>query len=128
TLVNINAGARHRLSAIVGALTILFIILIAAPVIEQIPMAALVGVMVVVSLTTFQWGFFTMFRRMPLSDIIVGILVAVITIVYDLAIAVLIGVVISALVFAWDNAKRIRARKTIDAQGRKVYEIFGPLF
>ncbi|WP_126973128.1 SulP family inorganic anion transporter [Gynurincola endophyticus] len=129
TLVNLNAGSRARLSAIVGALTILFIILVGAPVIEQIPMAALVGVMMVVSLSTFQWISFRITNKMPKSDIIVGVTVALITIVlHNLALAVLIGVVIAALVFAWDNAKRIRAKKTIDDKGRKVYSIYGPLF
>jgi SulP family sulfate permease len=129
TLVNLNAGSRARLSAIVGALTILFIILVGAPVIEQIPMAALVGVMMVVSLSTFQWISFRITNKMPKSDIIVGVTVALITIVlHNLALAVLIGVVIAALVFAWDNAKRIRAKKSIDDKGRKVYSIYGPLF
>lgn len=129
TLVNINAGSRARLSGIIGALTILTIILVASPFIEQIPMAALVGVMMVVAIGTFQWVSFRIITKMPKSDIFVGMLVALITIVlHNLALAVLVGVVISALVFAWDNAKRIRARKTIDAAGNKVYEIYGPLF
>lgn len=129
TLVNLNAGSRARLSAIIGAITILIIILVGAPVIEQIPMAALVGVMMVVAVTTFQWISFRIVNKMPKSDIIVGITVALITIVlHNLALAVLIGVIIAALVFAWDNAKRIRARKSFDAQGRKVYSIYGPLF
>lgn len=129
TLVNINSGGRTRLSAIIGALTILIIILIGAPIIELIPLAALVGVMMMVAISTFQWASFRIIRKMPKSDIFVGILVAMITILlHNLALAVLVGVIISALVFAWDNAKRIRARKTIDTQGRKVYEIYGPLF
>lgn len=129
TFVNINSGARSRASAIISSLTILLIILVASPIIERIPMAALVGVMIVVALTTFQWGFFRMFRKMPKADILIGILVALITIIlHNLALAVLVGVVISALVFAWDNAKRIRARKYMDDQGHKVYEIYGPLF
>lgn len=129
TLVNLNAGSRTRLAAVVGAVTILFIILAGAPVIEQIPMAALVGVMMVVSISTFQWISFRITNKMPKSDIIVGITVALITIVlHNLALAVLIGVVIAALVFAWDNAKRIRAKKSVDDKGRKVYSIYGPLF
>jgi SulP family sulfate permease len=129
TLVNINAGARSRLSAIIGALTILFIILIGAPVIEQIPMAALVGVMMVVAIGTFQWVSVRVINKMPWPDIVVGVLVALITIfLHNLAFAVLVGVVLSALIFAWDNAKRIRARKSVDEEGRKVYAIYGPLF
>lgn len=129
TLVNLDAGGRTRISAIIGALTILFVILVGGPVIEQIPMAALVGVMMMVAIGTFKWISFSIITKMPKSDIFVGILVAVITVVlHNLALAVLIGVVISALVFAWDNAKRIRARKSTDQFGNKVYEIYGPLF
>lgn len=129
TFVNLNAGARQRISAVVSALAILFIILVAAPIIEQIPMAALVGVMMVVAITTFSWGFFRKMTKMPKSDIFVALLVAGITIVFhNLAVAVLIGIIISALVFAWESAKRIRARKYIDENGVKHYEIYGPLF
>jgi len=129
TLVNIEAGARSKLSAFIGAVTILAIILVGGTVIEQIPMAALVGVMMMVAISTFKWGSLRIIGKMPKTDIFVGILVAAITVVMqNLALAVLIGVVISALVFAWDNAKRIRARKAIDAEGNKVYEIYGPLF
>lgn len=129
TLVNIGAGARARLSAIIGALTILLVILIGGSVIEQIPMAALVGVMMMVAIGTFEWVSFRIINKMPRHDIFVGILVALITIVlHNLALAVLIGVVISALVFAWESAKRIRARKFIDDKGVKHYEIYGPLF
>lgn len=129
TFVNLNAGARKRISAIVSSLAILFIILVAAPVIEQIPMAALVGVMMMVAITTFSWGFFKKMTKMPKSDILVTLIVAGITIVrHNLAIAVLVGIIISALVFAWESAKRIRARKYVDANGIKHYEIYGPLF
>ncbi|MCT3806183.1 sodium-independent anion transporter [Elizabethkingia anophelis] len=129
TLVNIGAGARTKISATIGALTILLIILVGGPVIEQIPMAALVGVMMMVAIGTFQWVSLKIVNKMPKSDIFVGILVAVITVVlHNLALAVLVGVIISALVFAWDNAKRIRARKFLDEDGNRVYEIYGPLF
>ena len=129
TLVNLNAGSRARLSGIVASLMILLIILFGAPVIEKIPMAALVGVMMMVSISTFQWVSIRIVNKMPKSDIFVGITVALITIVlHNLALAVLIGVVISALVFAWDNAQRIRAKKYIDENGIKYYEIYGPLF
>ena len=129
TLVNLGAGARTRLSAIIGALTILVIILVGGPVIEQIPMAALVGVMMMVAIGTFEWLSFRIFNKMPVSDIIVMVLVTLITVVlHNLALAVLVGVIVSALVFAWESAKRIRARRYIDENGIKNYDIYGPLF
>lgn len=129
TLVNLSAGSRARLSGIVASLTILIIILVGAPVIEKLPLAALTGVMIMVAIGTFEWASLKTFRRMPKSDVLVMLIVMLITIfLHNLALAVLIGVIISALVFAWDNAKRIRARKFIDENGAKHYEIFGPLF
>jgi SulP family sulfate permease len=129
TLVNLDAGARTRIAAVVGAIGILLVILVGGPVIEQIPMAALVGVMMMVSIGTFQWVSLKVLNKMPKSDVFVGILVAAITVIlHNLALAVLVGVIISALVFAWDNAKRIRARKSTDEFGNKVYEIYGPIF
>ncbi|WP_223558384.1 SulP family inorganic anion transporter [Chryseobacterium lathyri] len=129
TLVNLNAGSRARLSGIIGSVMILAIILFGAPFIERIPMAALVGVMMMVAIGTFQWVSIRIVNKMPKSDIFVGITVALITIIlHNLALAVLVGVIIAALVFAWDNAKRIRARKSIDENGVKHYEIYGPLF
>ena len=129
TLVNLSAGSRARLSGIIAALTILIIILFGAPIIEQLPMAALVGVMIMVAIGTFEWASFRIVNKMPKHDIFVGIVVALITILlHNLALAVLIGVIISALVFAWESAKRIRAKKFIDEKGVKHYEIYGPLF
>lgn len=129
TLVNLSAGARARLSGIIAAFTILSIILFGAPIIGQLPMAALVGVMMMVAIGTFEWASFKVINKMPKHDVVVGILVAAITVLlHNLALAVLIGVMISALVFAWESAKRIRARKYIDASGVKHYEIYGPLF
>lgn len=129
TLVNLSAGSRARLSGIVAALTVLIIILYGAPIIGRLPMAALVGVMIMVAIGTFEWASFRIINKMPKHDIFVGILVAVITVLlHNLALAVLMGVVVSALVFAWESAKRIRARKYIDKHGVKHYEIFGPLF
>lgn len=129
TLVNLSAGARARLSGIVAALTILLIILFGAPVIGLLPMAALTGVMIMVAVGTFEWMSFRIINKMPKQDIFVGVLVALITIwLHNLALAVLIGVIISALVFAWESAKRIRARKFIDENGARHYEIYGPLF
>jgi SulP family sulfate permease len=129
TLVNLSAGSRARLSGIVAALTILLIILFGAPVIERVPMAALTGVMIMVAIGTFEWASFRIINKMPKQDIFVGILVALITIwLHNLALAVLVGVIISALVFAWESAKRIRAKKYVDEGGAKHYEIYGPLF
>ena len=97
--------------------------------IERVPMAALTGVMIMVAIGTFEWMSLRIVNKMPRQDIFVGVLVAVITVwLHNLALAVLVGVIISALVFAWESAKRIRARKYVGADGVKHYEIFGPLF
>ncbi len=129
TLVNLSAGARSRLSGIIAALTILLIILFGAPIIEQLPMAALVGVMVMVAIGTFEWMSFRVINKMPLSDIFIGISVAAITVyLHNLALAVLIGVILSALVFAWESAKRISVKKYAGIDGVMHYEVMGPLF
>ena len=129
TLVNLSAGSRARLSGIVAALTILLIILFGGPVIQKLPIAALVGVMIMVAIGTFEWASFRIINKMPKHDIFVLVTVALITVLlHNLALAVLIGVIISALVFAWESAKRIRAKKYIDDKGVKHYEIYGPLF
>jgi sulfate permease, SulP family len=129
TFVSINAGSRTRLAGVIGAITILVIILVGAPFIEMVPMAALTGVMMVVAFLTFKWSSIRFIKKMPKSDTIVMLVVMGITIFWhNLAVAVLAGVIISALVFAWQSAVRIRARKFIDEDGVKYYEIFGPLF
>lgn len=129
TLVNLSAGARARLSGIIASLTILLIILVGAPIIERVPMAALTGVMIMVAIGTFEWVSFRIITKMPKQDVFVGMLVAAITIyLHNLALAVLIGVIISALVFAWESAKRIRVHASIDEKGVKQYKIYGPLF
>ncbi|PWL28296.1 MAG: sodium-independent anion transporter [Fluviicola sp. XM-24bin1] len=129
SLINISSGARARLSGIVASLGLLSFILWGAPIIEQLPMAALVGVMVMVSIGTFEWASLKVFGKMPWTDVIVMIVVTLVTVfLHNLALAVLIGVIISALAFAWENALRIRARKHIDENGSKHYEIYGPLF
>ncbi|ACT92892.1 SulP family inorganic anion transporter [Dyadobacter fermentans] len=129
TLVNLGSGARARLSGIIAALTILCVVLFGAPVIGRLPIAALTGVMIMVAVGTFEWASFRIINKMPRQDVFVGMLVAAITIfLHNLALAVLIGVIISALVFAWESARRIRARKYIDEHGVKHYEIYGPLF
>ncbi|MBU1374070.1 MAG: SulP family inorganic anion transporter [Bacteroidetes bacterium] len=129
SLINISSGARARLSGIVASIMLLVFIMFGSGLIEKVPMAALTGVMIMVAIGTFEWASFRMIGKMPLHDIIVGVLVAGITVLlHNLALAVLIGVIISALVFAWESAKRIRARKYVDEKGVKHYEIFGPLF
>lgn len=129
SLINISSGARTRISGVVAAVMLLVFIMFGAGLIEMLPMAALTGLMIMVSIGTFEWVSFKMIGKMPKHDIFVGILVAAITVLlHNLALAVLIGVIISALVFAWESAKRIRARKFIDAKGVKHYEIYGPLF
>ncbi|MCM4158529.1 SulP family inorganic anion transporter [Antarcticibacterium flavum] len=129
SLINVSSGARARLSGIVAAVSLLIFIMFGADVIELLPMAALTGVMIMVAVGTFEWASLRTFRRMPKSDVLVMVLVTLVTVLlHNLALAVLIGVIISALVFAWDNAKMIRARKSVDAEGVKHYEIYGPLF
>lgn len=129
SLINISSGARARLSGIVASIMLLVFIMFGASLIEQLPMAALTGLMIMVALGTFEWASLRTFRRMPKSDVFVMVTVTLVTVLlHNLAMAVLVGVIISALTFAWENAKRIRARKYIDDAGVKHYEIFGPLF
>ena len=128
TVININAGGRGRLSGVMMALTLLTFILFTDKYIEQVPIAALVGVMIMMVIETFAWSSFRIIRKIPKSDAIVLVIVSAVTVIYDLAIAVFVGVIISALVFAWENAKKIRARKRFKDDGTKVYEIWGPLF
>ncbi len=128
SIINIKGGGRTRLSGIVAAVTLLMFILFASGLIEQVPIAALVGVMFMVVIGTFAWSSFRILNKIPMTDAIVLIAVSGLTVMFDLAIAVIAGVIISALVFAWQNARRIRARKHIKEDGTKVYEIWGPLF
>ena len=129
SLINISNGARARLSGIVAAVMLLVFIMFGSSYIELVPMAALTGLMIMVAIGTFEWASLKTLNKMPKSDILVMVLVTLVTIVlHNLALAVIVGVIIAALVFAWDNAKRIRARKSIDAEGVKHYEIYGPLF
>ncbi|HEY9082182.1 MAG TPA: SulP family inorganic anion transporter [Vicingaceae bacterium] len=129
SLINISSGARARLSGIVAAIMLLVFVMFGSNLIEKLPMAALTGLMIMVSIGTFEWASLKTFKRMPKSDVFVMIMVTLITVfLHNLALAVIIGVIIAALVFAWDNAKRIRARKHIDENGVKHYEIYGPLF
>lgn len=129
SLINVSNGARARLSGIVAALMLLVFVMFGSGLIEKVPMAALTGLMIMVAIGTFEWASMKTFTRMPKSDIFVMVVVTFVTVVlHNLALAVIIGVIIAALVFAWDNAKRIRARKRIDEEGVKHYEIYGPLF
>jgi len=128
SIINIKSGGRGRLSGITAAIALLCFVLFGASYIEQVPIAALVGVMFMVVFGTFAWSSFQVWNKVPKSDFLVIILVTGLTVLFDLAIAVLAGVVVSSLVFAWENAKRIRARKHIDEHGVKHYEIYGPLF
>lgn len=129
SLINVSSGARARLSRIVAAVMLLIFIMFGADLIEQVPMAALTGLMIMVSIGTFEWASIKTFGKMPFTDVLVMVVVALVTVfLHNLALAVLIGVVISALVFAWENATRIRARKRVDEEGIKHYEIYGPFF
>ena len=128
SIINIKSGGRSRLSGIVAALMLLAFILFASSYIERVPIAALVGVMFMVVVGTFAWSSFRIWNKIPRSDAFVLVLVSSLTVVFDLAIAVFAGVIVSALVFSWENAKRIRARKRMKEDGTKVYEIWGPLF
>ncbi|MDA8930322.1 SulP family inorganic anion transporter [Bacteroidia bacterium] len=129
SLININNGARARLSGIVASLMLLVFIMFGSSLIEQVPIAALTGLMIMVAIGTFEWVSVRALNKMPMHDIFVMIVVILVTVfMHNLALAVLVGVIISALVFAWESAKRIRARKFIDEDGAKHYEIFGPLF
>ncbi len=129
SIINTSSGGRSRLSGMIAAVALLFFILAGSTYIEKIPMAALVGLMFMVAIGTFEWASLKIIRRVPTTDVIVMILVAGVTVIFhNLAVAVIIGVVISALAFAWENAVRIRARKYTDEHGMKHYEIYGPLF
>lgn len=129
SLINISSGARARLSGIVASVMLLVFIMFGSSLIEQVPMAALTGLMIMVSIGTFEWASLKTWNKMPKSDVFLMALVTLVTaFLHNLALAVLVGVVLAALFFAWDNAKRIRARKYVDENGVKHYEMFGPLF
>jgi sulfate permease, SulP family len=128
SIINVTSGGRSRISGIMAAISLLTFIVFASSLIERVPVAALVGVMFMVSIGTFEWASFRILHRIPKADSAVIVLVTVLTVAFDLAIAVLAGVIASALVFAWENAVRIRARKYTDEAGIKHYEIRGPLF
>ncbi|MFK8115196.1 MAG: SulP family inorganic anion transporter [Rubripirellula sp.] len=129
SLINVNSGGRGRLSGIVAAVSLLIFVLFLAPWIEQIPMAALVGVMFMVVIGTFEWASIKMVRRMPTSDVLVMVLVAGYTVfMHDLATAVILGVIVSALVFAWQHATHLGVDVKLNEHGSKIYQLHGPLF
>jgi len=129
SLINVNSGGRGRLSGITAAVSLLLFVLFLAPWIEQIPMAALVGVMFMVVVGTFEWASLKMFRRMPRSDMFVMVLVAGYTVfMHDLATAVILGVIVSAMVFAWQHATHMGADVKLNEFGSKIYQLHGPLF
>jgi sulfate permease, SulP family len=129
SLINVSNGARARLSGIVASIMLLIFVMFGSALIEKVPMAALTGLMIMVSIGTFEWASLKTVNKMPKSDVFVMVTVTLVTVfLHNLALAVIVGVIIAALVFAWDSAQRIRARKYIDENGIKHYEIYGPLF
>jgi len=128
SMINVNSGGHKRLSGVAAALFLLAFILFASSLIEQIPMAVLVGVMFIVVMSTFEWSSIRIFNKIPAHDAFVLVLVSAVTVATDLAIAVIVGVIVSALVFAWEHAKHINVTSYIDEKGSKVYELNGPLF
>jgi SulP family sulfate permease len=128
SMINVNSGGRQRMSGVAAALFLLMFILFASPLIERIPMAALVGVMFVVVIATFEWSSLRLIGKIPASDAFILVLVSAVTVFTDLAVAVVVGVIVSALVFAWEHAKHINIRTYDDDQGSRVHELNGPLF
>ncbi|GAA6202383.1 SulP family inorganic anion transporter [Aquicoccus sp. SU-CL01552] len=128
SMINVKSGGRTRVAGIAAALFLLIFILFASPLIEQIPLAALVGVMFMVVIGTFAWNSLTILRKVPLTDAFVILLVTVVTVMEDLAVAVVVGVIVSALAYAWNNARRIHAKTYLTPEGAKVYQVQGPLF
>ena len=128
SMINVNSGGRGRLSGISAAVFLLIFILAASDLIEMIPLAALTGVMFMVVIGTFEWSSLRIIHKIPLSDAFVLVLVSAVTVATDLAVAVVVGVIVSALVFAWEHAKHLRVESFIDDTGSKVYELHGPLF
>jgi len=128
SMINVNSGGRGRMSGVTAALALLGFILFASSLIEQIPLAALVGVMFIVVIGTFEWSSIRILGKVPKADAFVIILVSAVTVATDLAIAVVVGVIVSALVFAWEHAKHVIVHRSIDGKGSTVYDVSGPLF
>ncbi len=127
SIINIRGGGRGRISGITAALLLLFFVLFGAPLIEMIPLAALVGVMFMVVIGTFEWSSLRLFKKIPYSDLFTIVVVSLVTVFADLAIAVFTGIIISALVFAWEHGKSMHANKR-EHEGKTIYELDGPLF
>jgi SulP family sulfate permease len=128
SMINVKSGGRTRVAGIAAAVFLLLFILVGSSLIEQIPLAALVGVMFMVVIGTFAWNSLTILRKVPLTDAFVILLVTVVTVYEDLAVAVVVGVIVSALAYAWNNARRIHAKTYATPEGAKVYQVQGPLF
>ncbi len=128
SMINVNSGGRGRASGITAALGLLGFILFGSNLIEQIPLAALVGVMFIVVIGTFEWSSFRILSKIPKADAFVIFLVSAVTVATDLAIAVVVGVIVSALVFAWEHAKHVSVNRKVRENGDIVYEVNGPLF
>ena len=128
SMININSGGRGRLSGITAAVVLLLFILFGSSLIEIIPLAALVGIMFMVVLGTFEWSSLRLIGKIPATDMFIIVLVSAVTVASDLAIAVIVGVIVSALVFAWKHAQHIQADTHIDEKGQKVYDLRGPIF
>ena len=128
SMININNGALRRLSGVSTAIFLASFVLFLSDWIEMIPLAALIGVMFVVAEKTFEWGSLRLFGKVPIKDVFVGLLVGAVTVIADLAIAVILGVIVSALIFAWEHAKVIEVSSSINDRGWKVYELKGTLF
>ncbi|UVW34418.1 SulP family inorganic anion transporter [SAR92 clade bacterium H455] len=128
SMINVNSGGRGRLSGITAAVSLLLFILVGSALIEIIPLAALIGVMFIVVIGTFEWSSFRIMGKVPRSDALILVLVSGVTVATDLAVAVVVGVIVSALVFAWEHAKFIRIEAREDHKGSTVYAVTGPLF
>ena len=128
SMINVNSGGHQRLSGISAALFLLMFIMFASGLIEMIPMAALVGVMFIVVMGTFEWSSLRIIGKIPKTDAFVLVLVSAVTVFTDLAVAVVVGVIVSALFFAWEHASHINVTSYDDKNGSRVYELNGPLF
>ncbi|MEL6100450.1 MAG: SulP family inorganic anion transporter [Pseudomonadota bacterium] len=128
SMINVKSGGRTRIAGVAAALFLLAFIVVGSSVIELIPLAALVGVMFMVVIGTFAWNSLKILRKVPLTDAFVIVLVTVVTVMEDLAVAVVVGVIVSALAYAWNNARRIHAKSYTTPEGAKVYQVQGPLF
>ncbi len=128
SMINVKSGGRTRIAGVAAALFLLGFILVGSSAIEMIPLAALVGVMFMVVIGTFAWNSLRILRKVPLTDAFVIVLVTVVTVMEDLAVAVVVGVIVSALAYAWNNARRIYAKTHVTPEGARVYQVQGPLF